>query len=157
MSQMASPEDADREVKKGQAFDLRIAGASYREIGKALGLSPATAHTYVTEALGEVVELNRETVERLRQVEKTRLEAVLRSLWAKKDQPRYADSIIRISERLSRLEGLDLGKASGDEPPPPPPSSQLPASITITLVAPAGTKAEVVETKPPAGGTDAPS
>lgn len=160
MDQLAAPEDAAREVVKGQAFDLRIAGANYREIARTLKISVGTAHTYVTEALLEVQNANAETVERLRKIEKTRLESVLVKLWPKRDQPRVADTIIRLSERISKLEGLDVGK-SGDEPPPPPPST-MPAQINITLVAPNGTRLTgsgtiqpPAETKAPEGETKA--
>lgn len=154
-NQTAAPDEAAREVAKGQAFDLRIAGASYREIAKALKISVGTAHTYVTEALLEVRNENAETIERLRTVEKTRLEAVLVKLWQKRDQPRVADTIIRLSERISKLEGLDVGKL-GDEPPPPPPGSGMPATINITLVAPDGTKLSGSGTIPAPAETKAP-
>lgn len=157
MTQMAAPEDAAREVVKGQAFDLRIAGANYREIARALKISVGTAHTYVTEALLEVQNTNAETVERLRRIEKTRLEGVLVKLWPKRDNPRVADTIIRLSERISKLEGLDLGKSAGDEPPPPPPGATVPAAIHITLVAPDGTKLTGSGTIPPPAETKAPA
>jgi transposase len=157
MDQQAAPADAAREVKKGQAFELRIGGANYREIARTLGISVSTAHEYVTEALGEVQNQNAETVERLRLVEKTRLEAVLVKLWTKRDQPRVADTIIRLSERISRLEGLDVGKTPNDEPPPPPPGSSLPAQINITLVAPDGTKLTGSGTIPADGETKGPA
>jgi len=156
MDQQAAPADVEREVKKGQALDLRIGGANYREIGRALKISPSTAHEYVTEGLLQVVEDNNERVEVLRKLEKARLEAVLVKLWTKRDNPRVADTITRISARISALEGLDLGRASADEPPPPPPSSSLPARIEITLVAPDGTKSSGSGTIPPAAETKAP-
>lgn len=149
-----APVDVAREVKKGQAFELRVAGANYREIAKALGVSVGSAHTYVTEALEELQNANAETVEKLRRMEITRLETIQRSLWTKKDQPRVADSLIRISERLSRLQGLDIGK-TGDDAPPVAPLNFLPGSIQITLVSPE-TKAPAGETIAPAGGTIAP-
>ncbi len=157
MDQLAAPDDAAREVVKGQAFDLRIGGANYREIARTLKISVGTAHTYVTEALLEVQNANAETVERLRKIEKTRLEAVLVKLWTKRDQPRVADTIIRLSERISKLEGLDLGKSAGDEPPPPPPGGSLPAQINITLVAPDGTRLSGSGTIPPSSETKGPA
>lgn len=155
-----SAEEIARQVKVGQALDLKIAGANFREIAKALQIGLATAHKYVAEGLLQIRAENAEAVEDLRRLEVARLDAVLVKLWSKRDQPRVADTIIRLGERRSRLMGLDLGKASADELPPPPPSSTLPTAIHITLVAPDGTKASgsgtipaPAETKTAEGGT----
>lgn len=161
MTQQASPAEVSAEVKKGQALDLRIAGANYREIARTLRISVSTAHEYVTEGLLELRNENAERIETLRQIEKTRLEGVLVKLWPKRDNPRVADSIVRISESIRRLKGVDIGKG-GDEPPPPPPASSMPVAFQILLVAPDGTKLgeagtipPPADTKPPIGGTNA--
>lgn len=149
MADAHSAEEIERQVKIGQALDLKLAGANIREIARTLKIGVATAHKYVADGLLEIREDNDGKIDELRKIEKARLEAVLVKLWSKRDNPRVADTIIRLSARLSALQGLDLGKVSGDDAPPPPPSSQLPAQINITLVAPSGTKVEVTETKPP--------
>lgn len=161
MTQAASPEEVEREVKRGQALELRISGANYREIARAIRVSTGTAYTLVNEGLAELRNASAESTDELRRLEVARLDKMLLGLWPKRDNPRVADTILRLGERRSRLMGLDLGKTGGDEPPPPPPSSQLPATINITLVAPDGTKLSGAgtippssETKPPEGGTN---
>lgn len=154
-NQSASPDEVGRQVAIGQALDLRIAGGNYRQIAKALKISVGSAHAYVTEGLEQLRNSNAESFEQLRQMEVARLDAMLVPLWAKKDQPRVADTILRLSERRARLLGLDVGK-TGDEPPPPPPST-MPAAIHITLVAADGTKLTGSGTIAPPGETKAPA
>lgn len=156
MPQEAAPAEVAAEVKKGQALDLRIAGANYREIARTLRISVSTAHEYVTSGLEELQNDNAERVEVLRKIEKTRLEGVLVKLWPKRDNPRVADTIIRLSESIRRLEGVDVGRGSNDEPPPPPPGSSFPTTFNITLVAPDGTRTSGTGTIPPSSETKGP-
>lgn len=167
MTDNTSAEEIQRQVLIGQALDLKIGGANFREIARTLKIGVATAHKYVSEALEDIRDENEDRIDVLRRIEVARLDAMLLKLWKERDKPRTADTIIRLLERKHRLQGLDVGKGSGDEPPPPPPTSQLPAAIHITLVAPDGTKlsgsgtlappgetkAPAVETEPPNGGT----
>lgn len=162
MTQEAAPDEVGRQVNIGKALDLRIAGANYRQIAKALTISVGTAHAYVTEGLEQLRNSNAESFEQLRAMEVARLDAMLVPLWAKKEQPRVADTILRLSERRARLLGLDVGKTGDEPPPPPPPGALVPAAIHITLVAPDGTKLTGAgtiqpgaETKPPAGEPNA--
>lgn len=157
MEQQASPAEVAAEVKKGQALDLRIAGANYREIARTLKISVSTAHEYVTEGLLAMRDERVEQLAVLRKIEKARLEGVLVKLWPKRDNPRVADSIVRISERISKLEGLDVGKSGDEPPPPPPPGAGMPVAFHITLVAPDGTKFGAVGAPAPAGETKAPA
>lgn len=140
-NQEASPDTVGMEVKRGQALELRIGGASYREISRTLGISVGSAHDYVTAGLEELRNANAESTERVRSMEVARLDAMLLKLWPKRDQPRVADTILRISERRSRLLGLDMGKGPDDVPPPPPAGgvTLIPgtgATVQIVLVSP---------------------
>lgn len=139
MSQAALPQEVERQVTIGKALELRIGGANYRQIAGALKVSVGTAHAYVNEGLEQLRGANADAVEQLRYLEAARLDSLLVSLWSRRDSPRVADTILRISERRSRLLGLDVGRGSDDSPPAPA-NGVLPAQITITLVAPAERK-----------------
>jgi hypothetical protein len=136
MHQAAAPEEVERQVNIGKALELRIGGANYRQIAKALRISLGTAHGYVTEGLDQLRDSNAETMEQLRRMEVVRLDAMLVSLWSRRDNPRTADTILRICERRARLLGLDVGTVGDGPLPSGASSSMLPSTISIVLVAP---------------------
>ncbi len=107
MSQAVTPQDVEVQVKKGQALELRLAGARYRSIADTIGVSPSTAHRYVTEAMAEIRELNDGLAEDLRRIDVARCEAVIASMWIDRKKPRTADTILRALERKARLQGID--------------------------------------------------
>jgi hypothetical protein len=90
-----------------QALELRAAGASFLQIGKALSVSKSRAFRIVRKALDELVEHCRETAERVRQLELYRMDRIRLALDPKKSDPRVADTLIRISARVAKLYGLD--------------------------------------------------
>jgi hypothetical protein len=106
-----SQQNSGRKVKSHQqmvmALELRASGASFLQIGKALSVSKPRAFRIVRKALDEMVEHCRETAERVRQLELYRMDRMRLSLDPKKGDPRVADTLIRISERVAKLHGLD--------------------------------------------------
>ncbi|HEY6266205.1 MAG TPA: hypothetical protein VIW93_15505 [Candidatus Acidoferrum sp.] len=104
-------QNARGKVRKHQqmimALDLRAAGASFSQIGRHLSVSKPRAFRIVRTALDELVEHCRETAERVRQLELYRLDLLRLALDPKKGDPRVADTLIRISERVAKLHGLD--------------------------------------------------
>jgi hypothetical protein len=104
-------ENSKRKVKSHQqmiqALELRAAGASFRQIGEALSVSKPRAFRIVRKALDELVQHCQETAERVRQLELYRMDRIRLSLDPKKGDPRVADTLIRISERVAKLHGLD--------------------------------------------------
>jgi hypothetical protein len=84
-----------------------MAGASYLEIGGALGITRQRAHQLVKASLDETWTKLGEDANQLRAMEVKRTEALLVGLWPNRQQPRYADTILRILERRARLLGLD--------------------------------------------------
>ena len=103
--------NAPRRVKSHQqmiqALELRAAGASFMQIGKALSVSKPRAFRIVRETLDESVEHCRETAGRVRQLELYRMDRIRLALDPKKADRRAADTLIRISERVAKLHGLD--------------------------------------------------
>jgi hypothetical protein len=104
-------ENSRRKVKSHQqmiqALELRAAGASFRQIGEALSVSKPRAFRIVRKALDELVEHCQDTAERVRQLELYRMDRIRLCLDPKKGDPRVADTLIRISERVAKLHGLD--------------------------------------------------
>lgn len=98
-----------------EAAKLRVLGLSYRQIGERMGCAPSIAHKYVTRA-AEGYELQAaEAIETQRRLELARLDhatTIVMSQVAKlaaspKPNPAAIDQLIRISERRSKLLGLD--------------------------------------------------
>jgi hypothetical protein len=103
----ARPQLAGAAERREKAFDLRIAGNSYRQIGKELGVSHEAARGYVIAALEESAARTDLKADQLRDIELARIDEVLRGLWSSKDEPQTASVIIRLGERRSKLLGLD--------------------------------------------------
>jgi hypothetical protein len=104
-------ENGPRKVKSHQqmimALELRASGASFRQIGEALSVSKPRAFRIVRKALDELIQHCQDTAERVRTLELYRLDRIRLSLDPKKGDPRVADTLIRISERVAKLHGLD--------------------------------------------------
>ena len=108
MTQAASPFQVSLAEQRKTALALRIGGASYRQIAAQMDLSVGRAHAIVQEALAETRVEATELTEQVRQLEIERLDAMLMSLWTAKNNPRVADTILRIQERRAKLLGLDV-------------------------------------------------
>lgn len=97
---------AERRVK---ALELRKAGASYRQIGRTLGVSEKTAHGDVHRALAHLAQLETETATALRTLELARLDALYTGHFSRAvaGDDKAARICIAIQERRARLLGLD--------------------------------------------------
>lgn len=95
-------------LNMAKALDLRLAGASYREIGTALGIDPSTAYDYIDRMLTEAAPLL-EDVEKARQVELERLDKMQRSLWTRVLAGDHAADylVLKVMDRRAKLMGLD--------------------------------------------------
>lgn len=108
MPQKNSSGGVSRRQKMLTALDLRAAGGTYDQIGKAVGVSRTTAWKLVSAAIDELNEKCHESAERVRSMELFRLDKMRVVLWPKRADPRVADTLLRISERVARLHGLDV-------------------------------------------------
>jgi hypothetical protein len=114
-------EDAARRERTAKALDLRIAGASYRQIARQLDIADATAYADIQEELGRLDALNGQKAERLRDLEARRLDQLTIALQPgiESGDPRAILAAVRIMERRARLFGLDAPqKVTGPEGEP---------------------------------------
>jgi len=84
-----------------------MGGATYVEIAGSLGVTRQAAHKLVKATLEDTRTKLFEDIEAVRAMEVRRTEALLLGLWPNRNQPRVADTILRILERRARLLGLD--------------------------------------------------
>lgn len=101
-----SPRRAAVAGKKARALQMRAAGATFREIGLALGVHKTYAQSLVHKAILETVQ---ENADQYRAVEGETLLQLQRSFMpsALRGDPKAAVVILRVMERRARLFGLD--------------------------------------------------
>lgn len=105
------PGEAERiQARREKALALRKAGASYRMIAKELDVSVETAHSDVAAELAALAEISHAHAEDVRALEIRRLDDLqvnITNILRSGATPRAVDSAIRLSERRSKLLGLD--------------------------------------------------
>lgn len=125
-------------VQRARAIAMREGGATFRQIGDAMGISRQAAAKHVAKALDELRARTTESAERVRQLELLRLDALLRANWAKRGEVEHAKVLLSISARRAKLEGLDapqrteLTGAGGKPLNPQPPEPELPNLENLT-------------------------
>lgn len=104
-----SPIKIKTSEKRAMALDLRKNGYTLQEIGDNLQCSFQYAHRLVSDALAELVKYSTQSAEELRELESTRLDALWEKTFedAKNGNLSAINTCIRISERRSKLYGLD--------------------------------------------------
>lgn len=97
---------AERQLR---VAELRKAGYSYRQIGKAVGVDASTAMRDMHAVMSEVIAQRQEIGEEYRELELERLDALFAGLWPKvREGDAYAIDIARkVSESRRKLLGLD--------------------------------------------------
>lgn len=110
---MAENETASRRAQAAEhekaAFALRIAGATYAQIGAQLGVTRQAAYKMVARVLERTRNDADTGANELRRLETERLDALQVALWglASKGDAGAIDRILKIMERRARLLGLD--------------------------------------------------
>jgi hypothetical protein len=94
--------------KRRDALNLRLAGASYRDIAKALGYAegnPGNVYKMIQSELNAVV---REPAKELREMELRRLDQMQQGLWpeARTGDPEAVRTVLRIMEQRARYYGI---------------------------------------------------
>ncbi len=104
-----APRRLAAEERRARAVRLRKAGATFSDIGRALGISRQAAHKLVLRVLEHMTKEAQEEANILRFIEAERLDALHLALWPRaiKGDCSATDKILRIMERRARLFGLD--------------------------------------------------
>ena len=104
-----APRRTETAERKRQAVALRIAGATFEQIGERLGISKQAAHGLVVKALEATNKQTAETAEQLRAIELQRLDALQAALWADamRGDEQKVDRVLRVMQRRAALLGLD--------------------------------------------------
>lgn len=91
---------------KLKALDMRLTGASYREIGRTLRVSHVQAWHYVQDMLQDYAQ---EPTQAVRLAEVARLDRLMLAHWAKaiKGDTKATQMVLGIMDRRARLLGLD--------------------------------------------------
>jgi hypothetical protein len=91
------------------AIELRSGGATFEQIGSALDppVSRQRAHKIVQKGLEELATKCQEKAEHLRQIELIHLNRIRAQHMKSMYDPQSAAILLRVSERLSKLNGLD--------------------------------------------------
>jgi hypothetical protein len=97
------------EERRERCLELRRAGASYRDIGEQLGISPSAAYKHVNVALNRLREDVNEQAGDLRTLELMRLDSLFEKAYgaAMAGDLAATDRCLRCMERRSKLLGLD--------------------------------------------------
>jgi hypothetical protein len=99
------------------ALELRKAGTPYRQIAKELGVDVHTAHADVGAELAALRETAIDEATELRSLELERLDGMTSGLWpqVRAGSAPAVSAAVRVSERRSRLLGLDAPVATRTE------------------------------------------
>jgi len=90
------------------ALDLRKTGATLQQVADTMGLkSRQRAHQFISMALKELQETCTISAEEMRTMQAERLDALQLKLWGQRQNPRVADTLLRIEARRAALFGLD--------------------------------------------------
>jgi hypothetical protein len=111
-------EDAAKRVRANKALDLRLMGATYRQIGTQLQVSEKTAYYDVQDELGRLDLVVKGKAERLRDLEARRLDQLTVALapGIRGGDPRAVLAAVRVMDRRAKLFGLDAPtKLAGPE------------------------------------------
>lgn len=143
MSQAASATSVNAELNRAKALELRLRGKTYRQIaaeGELKGddgapLSLTRVYELVQEGLAAARVDTAENAQAVKELEIERCDRLLDKLENLTFTARVADSILRVMERRSRLQGLDAptkweGSGPGGAPLLPP------GGVVIEFVSP---------------------
>lgn len=126
---------------KAKAVELRQQGLTWQKVGERLGITERGARKAVEMAMKEFRMSIGDTIDDLRAMELSRLDAIQEKLWAKRGDPRTADTLLRVIERRCRIMGLDMPtKVAATDPAgdPVPMSPFAPVAQIVYIFPPNG-------------------
>lgn len=97
---------AKAEARRVQALDLRLAGATYRDISSRLGVTVAQSYKDVQQALRDYCQ---DTAEEVRDQELARLDRLMLAHWqrALNGDHKSTATVLSIMDRRAKILGLD--------------------------------------------------
>jgi len=98
----------ERKKRNKKILDLRIAGASEQTIADEVGCSDTTVHRVLHEIIEEMNIKLYIKADVLKRMELERLDKITLALFANRNDPRTADTLLRVMERRSKYLGLDV-------------------------------------------------
>ena len=109
MPQKLTPKTLKTAERRAKAFDLRMKGHSFRDIGRELGISHAAAHKHVQKGLENLAKTNEERATFLLLMEGARLDRLHQGCWdaAASGDLQAIDRVLKLMERRAKLFGLD--------------------------------------------------
>ena len=113
-----------------KALELRKAGATFQQVGDALGVTKQRAFQLVEVGIAELNEKCTASADSLRRQQEERLDAMRLALWKGRNNPRTADTLLRIEERLAKLRGLDAPTKTALTDPD---GNEVPAQVMIVF------------------------
>ncbi len=101
--------EAEIELRRNRAIELRIEGFSYREIAKELGVSVATAFNDVEAVIQRNKAEADERADKARHIALHRIDVAVRGLMpdVRSGNARSAEVMAKLEERRAKLIGLD--------------------------------------------------
>jgi DNA-binding CsgD family transcriptional regulator len=111
-TQMLSPREAQALRRERDAIELRMAGATYEDIGEMLGMNKAGAQKAVKRAMEKLKQEIIEGGDTLKAIEIARLDRMQEGIWklatGKFPDVKAIDMILKIMDRRAKLLGLDV-------------------------------------------------
>lgn len=118
--------EAARDDRRQRAIQMRIAGATFTDIGKALGITRQRAHTLVRTELADMAANRADGREALRTLMGERYNAILKRLWMDSGLVRrqdgstdlrvdVVDRILRVMESMVKLHGVEAVTQAEEE------------------------------------------
>jgi hypothetical protein len=107
MAQKAGRKKIKNREQVQRALDLRKEGMTYAEIAAAMACSRTVAYKYVVSGLEELTTSLKETAVDVREMELTRLDAIISANWPQRGSWKNGELILKAMERRAKLLGLD--------------------------------------------------
>lgn len=118
--------EAARDDRRQRAIQMRIAGATFTDIGKALGITKSRAHALVRSELADMAANRADSRESLRTLMGERYNAILKRLWMDSGLVRrqdgstdlrvdVVDRILRVMDSMVKLHGVEAVTQAEEE------------------------------------------
>ncbi len=102
--------DAAKTKRLQTALDLRVTGMSMEQIAERLGVDVSTVSRDLSAALGTLAAAVKGKALELVQLEVSRCDEIIRSLWPKRSTPTVAEKLVKVIDRKAKLLGLDAAQ-----------------------------------------------